>query len=99
MPRTLQEGIRALLIDVHYGFPGGSCIKPDLSSEPNAAVMKQAMGEEDYNAAMRTRDRLVDVDESKRAAHFCHRFCDLGAYPVAPAPANSMISSWRTPTR
>jgi hypothetical protein len=85
MPRMLQDGIRALLIDVHYGFPGGSRIKTDLSAEPNAAMMKQAMGSEGYNAAMRIRDRLVGVDESKHAAYFCHGFCELGAYPVAPA--------------
>ena len=34
---------------------------------------------------MRIRDRLVGVDESKRGLYFCHGFCELGAYPVAPA--------------
>jgi hypothetical protein len=85
MARMLQDGVRALLIDVHYGFTGGERIKTDMGSEPNAAVMKQALGDAGYAAAMRIRDRLVGVDESKHGAYFCHGFCELGAYPVAPA--------------
>ena len=74
MPQMLQDGIRALLIDVHDGFAGDARIKTDMSAEPNAAMMKRAIGEEGYDAAMRIRDRLVGVDESKH-----------GAYAVAPA--------------
>ena len=85
MPQMLQDGIRALLIDVHYGFAGGDRIKTDLSTEPSAAKMKQAMGEEGYAAAMRIRDRLVGVDESKHRPYLCHGFCEFGAYPVSPA--------------
>ena len=85
MPQMLRDGIRALLIDVHYGFAGGSRIKTDMSTEPTAAKIKQAVGDEGYAAAMRIRDRLVGVDESKRGLYFCHGFCELGAYPVAPA--------------
>jgi hypothetical protein len=85
MPRMLQDGVRALLIDVHYGFAGGSRIKTDMASEPTAAKMKEVMGNEGYDAAMRIRDRLVGVDETRHGAYFCHGFCELGAYPVAPA--------------
>jgi hypothetical protein len=85
MPQMLRDGIRALLIDVHYGFPGGSRIKTDMRSEPNADTMKKAIGAEGYAAAMRIRDRLVGVDESKHEAYFCHGFCELGAYLVGPA--------------
>ena len=85
MAQMLRDGIRALLIDVHYGFAGGARIKTDMSTEPNAETMKRAMGAEGYAAAMRIRDRLVGVDESKRGLYFCHGFCELGAYPVAPA--------------
>ena len=48
-------------------------------------VIKQAIGADGYAAAMRIRDRLVGVDESRRGLYFCHGFCELGAYPVAPA--------------
>jgi hypothetical protein len=85
MPQMLQDGIRALLIDVHYGFPGGSRVKTDMGMEPTADKIKQAVGDEGYAAAMRIRDRLVGVDESKHQLYFCHGFCELGAYPVAPA--------------
>lgn len=85
MVQQLRDGVRALLIDVHYGFPGGARIKTDLSEEPNADKMKQVMGTDGFSAAMRIRDRLVGVDESKHGLYFCHGFCELGAYEVEPA--------------
>jgi hypothetical protein len=85
MPQMLRDGIRALLVDVHYGFAGGARIKTDMSTEPNAEKIKQGIGADGYAAAMRIRDRLVGVDETQRGLYFCHGFCELGAYPVAPA--------------
>ena len=85
MPRMLRDGIRAFLIDVHYGFAGGARIKTDMRMEPTADKIKQAIGDEAYAAAMRIRDRLVGVDESQPGLYFCHGFCELGAYSVAPA--------------
>jgi hypothetical protein len=85
MPQMLRDGIRALLIDMHYGFAGGTRIKTDMRTEPNADTIKRAVGDEGYAAAMRIRDRLVGADESKRGLYFCHGFCELGAYPVVPA--------------
>jgi hypothetical protein len=83
--QMLQDGIRALLVDVHYGFAGGARIKTDMRTQPNADTIKGAIGDEGYAAAMRIRDRLVGVDESRRGLYFCHGFCELGAYPVLPA--------------
>jgi hypothetical protein len=85
MPQMLRDGIRALLVDVHYGFAGGARIKTDMGMEPNADKIKQTIGADGYAAAMRIRDRLVGVDESRRELYFCHGFCELGAYPVGPA--------------
>jgi hypothetical protein len=85
MPQMLRDGIRALLVDVHYGFAGGARIKTDMRMEPTTDKIKQSIGAEGYAAAMRIRDRLVGVDESKRGLYFCHGFCELGAYPVEPA--------------
>ena len=85
MVQQLRDGVRALLIDIHYGFPGRARIKTDLRGEPNADKMKQVMGQDGFNAAMRIRDRLVGVDESKHGLYFCHGFCELGAYEVEPA--------------
>jgi hypothetical protein len=85
MTQMLRDGIRALLIDVHYGFAGGARIKTDMRMEPTAEKMKSAIGAEGYAAAMRIRDRLIGVDESHHGLYFCHGFCELGAYPVGPA--------------
>ena len=65
MPQMLQDGIRGLLVDVHYGFAGGARIKTDMRMEPNADTIKRAIGADGYAAAMRIRDRLVGVDESQ----------------------------------
>jgi hypothetical protein len=84
IPQMLRDGIRALLVDVHYGFAGGARIKTDMRMEPNADTIKRAIGPEGYAAAMRIRDRLVGVDETQLGLYFCHGFCELGAYPVVP---------------
>jgi len=82
----LQYGIRALLVDIHYGFPGGDRIKTDLEGEgATREKLVGAVGEEGFQAAQRIRDRMVGVDEGRRGLYFCHGFCELGAYPVGPA--------------
>jgi hypothetical protein len=81
----LRDGVRALLIDVHYGFPGGSRIKTDLSGRrPTEQAMTEMLGEEGVAAALRIRDRLVGVDEGRRGLYLCHGFCELGASELAP---------------
>lgn len=82
----LDLGVRALLIDIHYGFPGASRIKTDLEGEgATREKLVGAVGEEGFEAAQRIRDRLVGVDEGRRGLYFCHGFCELGAYEVVPA--------------
>ena len=82
----LDYGIRALLIDIHYGFPGAARIKTDLEGEgATREKLVGAVGEEGFEAAQRIRDRLVGVDEGRRGLYFCHGFCELGAYEVVPA--------------
>lgn len=83
IPRMLRDGIRALAIDVHYGFPGGDRIKTDLTSK-SAAKLVEAVGPEGEKVAARIRNTLVGVDEGKRGLYFCHGFCELGAYEVVP---------------
>jgi hypothetical protein len=84
----LREGVRALLIDVHYGFPGASRIKTDLSGErPTREILVEALGEEGLEAAMRIRARLVGADEGSRGLYLCHGFCEIGAYQLVPTLA------------
>jgi hypothetical protein len=85
IPQQLRDGVRALLIDVHYGFPGASRIKTDLSGErPTEEVLEQALGEEGLAAAMRIRARLIGADEGRRGLYLCHGFCEIGAYELVP---------------
>ena len=84
IPQQLRDGIRALLFDVHYGFPGASRIKTDLAFEPNAEKMKQAVGEQGYEAALRIRNTLVGAETGEHRLYLCHGFCELGATPLEP---------------
>ena len=83
--QQLRDGVRALLIDIHYGFPGASRVKTDLGDErPTTQVLLEALGQEGMDAAMRIRETLVGVDEGERGLYFCHGFCEIGAYPIGP---------------
>ena len=79
IPRQLQDGIRALLFDVHYGVPVEGRVKTDIDQETRSrAKLDQAVGKEGVDAAMRIRDRLAGKAEGARAAYLCHGFCELG---------------------
>jgi hypothetical protein len=83
--QQLRDGVRALLIDVHYGFPGASRIKTDLSgSRPSEEALLHALGREGLEAAMRLRERLVRSDQARRGVYVCHGFCEIGAYELTP---------------
>ncbi len=85
IPGQLEDGIRALLLDVHRGFPGAARIKTDLEGEKlTQERLEGALGPEGIGAAMRIRDRLVGVDENNPKLYLCHGFCELGAYEVVP---------------
>lgn len=76
----LHDGIRALLLDVHRGFPGAARIKTDLEGEQlTHERLEGALGVEGVAAATRIRDRLVGVDEAHPSLYLCHGFCELGA--------------------
>ena len=80
----LQDGIRALLFDVHYGFPTAGRVKTELNPGVEQAA-QQALGPEGVAAAMRIRERLVGESEGPRGLYLCHGFCELGAIPLADA--------------
>jgi len=85
IPRQLRDGVRALLIDVHYGFPGASRIKTDVRSQrPTQEILEEALGKEGLETAMRIRERLVGADEGLRGLYLCHGFCEIGAYELVP---------------
>jgi hypothetical protein len=86
IPGQLEDGIRALLLDVHYGIPVEGRVKTDLESETaSREKFEQAVGKEGLEAAMRIRDRLTGKEEGPRGLYLCHGFCELGAVPLTSA--------------
>ena len=82
----LEDGIRALLIDVHYGVPVEGRVKTDLDSEEGSRdKFENAVGKEGLDAAMRIRDRLAGKAEGPRGLYLCHGFCELGATSLGDA--------------
>jgi hypothetical protein len=83
--RMLDDGIRMLAIDIHYGIPTGGRIKTDMEREQvSQEKIAQAVGAEAAAAAVRIRNTLVGGEEGASGIYFCHGYCELGAYPVAP---------------
>src|SRR5262249_18750126 len=86
-PGQLEDGVRALLIDVHYGVPAEEHVITDFDREGGTSVdkIRGALGPEATDAAVRIRNRFMGHETGTSALYFCHGFCELGAYPVVPA--------------
>jgi hypothetical protein len=86
IPQQLDDGVRGLLIDAHYGFPAsGGKVKTDLGNftDSERRAYEKELGPEAFDAALRIRDRLVaGGNEGERQIYLCHRFCELGAIPL-----------------
>jgi hypothetical protein len=76
----LQDGIRCLMLDVHYGLRGAERIETDLDAEHTSRErLLTVLGPEGVDAAERIRSRLVGVDSGSRGLYLCHGYCELGA--------------------
>jgi len=85
IPRQLEDGVRALLIDVHYGVPAEEHIITDFDREGGSVdKIRGVLGPEATDAAVRIRNRFLGHETGPSALYFCHGFCELGAYPVGP---------------
>jgi hypothetical protein len=81
----LEDGVRALLLDVHAGVPVSGQVKTEFSGDPGlVAKVERAVGAEGIAAAQRIRARLEGPPEGPRALYLCHGFCELGAQPFVP---------------
>jgi len=87
IPRQLKDGIRALLIDVHYGVLDrlNGRIRTDLAAEGSDAnkVAKTVPGR-----ALRVADRVAGGIglgnlRGKSEPYLCHTLCELGADPLS----------------
>ena len=81
----LRRGVHALLWDTHYGIKTQfGQVKTDLGDISNVERQEyvEELGEPAVDAALSIRDRLV-TGGGKRGIFLCHRFCELGATPLA----------------
>ncbi len=79
IPQQLEDGIRGLLIDAYYGYPG-SRVYTDFKPGPNKLQeqIESELGPDFVVAADRVRANITRPDgESK--LFLCHGFCELGA--------------------
>lgn len=80
--QQLDNGVRALLIDVWPGQPrrsGGVATAPGSYAEARAQVTKE-VGEETVAAGQRVFDAVADPTPSgPEALYLCHGMCELGA--------------------
>ena len=84
--RQLRDGIRAFLIDIHYGAPDPASgrVRTDLAGEGSS---RNKVARELSPQALRTADRLVGRagvgrPEGERRPYLCHTLCELGAEPL-----------------
>src|SRR3954452_22638859 len=94
----LNDGIRGLLLDTHYGdkLPDGA-VRTDLGKTSKVAN-QDAVSPQAVEAAKRIRNNLGFAGEGERGMYLCHTFCEIGARPSTPVSATSMTSSSPIPT-
>lgn len=86
IPSQLRDGIRAFMLDVMSGSPAGDDVKTDLDDgQAIRAKLEPTLGAEGFDAALRIRERLLGVDETKKDLYLCHGFCELGYLRLVPA--------------
>ncbi len=82
----LDDGIRALLIDTHYGLENSRGVITDLErGDASREKLEQAVGPEASKAAERLRDRIRGGGSGKPGVYLCHGFCEVGAIKASKA--------------
>ncbi|WP_026910245.1 hypothetical protein [Patulibacter minatonensis] len=85
IPRQLDDGIRWLMIDPHYGVKNAQGrIRTDLQAEGTTRNRVAAeLGADGIGVAERLAGRLGLVPaDGKRGIYLCHSLCELGAEPL-----------------
>jgi hypothetical protein len=85
IPRQLDDGVRGLLIDAYYGYPGDR-VYTDFERGPNKLhdQINEDFGPEFSAAADRARATLTQP-EGESKLYLCHGFCELGAVDMVDA--------------
>jgi hypothetical protein len=82
----LDDGVRSLLIDTHYGFATPRGVATDLSGESESREKVVAeVGERFVETAERLRTRIGYEGGGTREIFLCHTFCEVGATRALPA--------------
>lgn len=82
----LEDGIRGLLIDTHYGVRTPRGIKTDLAAEGTTrAKLVAEVGEPFVAAVERLRGRIGYTGSAPPEVFLCHGACEVGATPFVPA--------------
>jgi uncharacterized membrane protein HdeD (DUF308 family) len=82
----LDDGIRGLLLDTHYGdrlASGRVRTYFGSAEERREAIGQDGVSPEAVASALRLRARIGFRGEGKRGMYLCHSFCELGATPLA----------------
>jgi hypothetical protein len=80
----LQDGVRGLLIDTHYGWRTGDRVRTDLRDRADSllAARQDPVSATAARLARGVRDRLHPRPDADRRMYLCHSFCELGATPL-----------------
>ncbi len=78
--QQLEDGIRGLLVDPHYGFETPEGVATDLDRDRGSREkIEQGLGEEAIAAAERIRANIGFTGEEDSDEFLCHGFCEVGA--------------------
>jgi hypothetical protein len=81
----LEDGIRGLLLDTHYGdkLPSGR-VRTYFGTEKEQlkAIAQDGVSKEELDAALHLRERLGFRGKGERGMYLCHTFCELGFTPL-----------------
>ena len=84
IPKLLERGVRAFLLDPYRGNPLGDRIKTDFDAVEHARrKTADVIGEEAWAAGMRVRDQMQG-EAGPSGVYLCHGYCELGAIPFVP---------------
>lgn len=76
----LADGVRALMIDTHYGIPTSRGVWTDLTGDTKSrAKIEQELGPSFVTAAEQARTRIGGRPNGPRETFLCHAFCEVGA--------------------
>jgi hypothetical protein len=86
IPRQLRDGIRAFLIDIHYGVydPATGRVRTDLTAEGSD---RNKVAQQLPPSALQVADRVaggigLGTLKGKPEPYLCHTLCELGAEPL-----------------